>query len=87
MLGLIYAEEGKTVRAALVWRELVRDAPDYAPARKNLRLLGNRVEVARGETAAVALPPAAAVKATEEQRYPHSSAYEMRPRPAQSSGE
>jgi protein O-mannosyl-transferase len=55
-LGVIYAEEGNTVRAALVWRELVRETPDYEPARKNLRLLGSRVAVARGETAAVALP-------------------------------
>jgi Flp pilus assembly protein TadD len=52
-LGLIYAEEGKTVRASMIWGELVREVPDYQPARKNLKLLGNRVEVARGETAAV----------------------------------
>jgi len=84
---VIYAEEGKTARAALVWHELVRETPDYEPARKNLQLLGSRVEVARGETAAVALPPAVAVKATEEQRNPHSSASEIRPRPVQSSRE
>jgi Flp pilus assembly protein TadD len=52
-LGVIYAEEGKTVRASMIWGELVREAPDYQPARTNLKLLGNRVEVARGETAAV----------------------------------
>ena len=86
-LGVIYAEEGKTVRAALVWRELVRETPDYEPARKNLALLGSRVEVASGETVAVALPPAAAVKATEEQRNPLSSASEIDPRQAQTSGE
>ena len=85
-LGVIYAEEGKTGRAALVWREQVRETPDYKPARKNLRLLGTRVEVARGETAAVALPPAAAVKATEEQRNPHTPTSAIRPSPAQSSG-
>jgi Flp pilus assembly protein TadD len=85
-LGVIYAEEGKTVSAALVWRELVRETPDYEPARENLRLLGSRVEVARGEMAAVALPPAAAVKATEEQRNLHSTASEIQPRAAQSSG-
>jgi hypothetical protein len=34
-------------------------------------LLGSRVEVARGKTAAVALPLAAAVKATEYERKPH----------------
>jgi hypothetical protein len=86
-LGVIYAEEGKTSRAALVRRELVRETPGYKPARKNLRLLGSRVEVARGETAAVALPPATAVKATEEQRNRHSPASEIPPRPAQSSRE
>ncbi len=86
-LGVIYAEEGKTVRASLVWRELVREVPDYEPARKNLGLLGSQVEVARGETAVVALPPAAAVKAIEDERKPHLPASEIPPRPAQSSGE
>jgi Flp pilus assembly protein TadD len=85
-LGVIYAEEGNTVRAALVWRELVRESPDYEPARQNLALLGSRVEVAPGETAAVALPPAAAVKATEEQPNPCSPASEIQPRAAQASG-
>ena len=73
--------------AGLVWRELVREAPDYEPARKNLGLLGSRVEVVRGETATVALRPAATVKATQEQRKPNSPASEIQPRPAQSSGE
>jgi hypothetical protein len=36
----------------LVWRELVREVPDYQPARTNLALLGSQVTVARGETAA-----------------------------------
>jgi tetratricopeptide (TPR) repeat protein len=62
LIGLIYAEERETERASLVWRELVHDVPDYEPARENLRLLSNQLEVARGETAAVVLPPAAAVK-------------------------
>jgi Flp pilus assembly protein TadD len=35
-LGVIYAEEGKTVRASGVWRELVREVSDYKPARRNL---------------------------------------------------
>jgi hypothetical protein len=48
---VIYAEEGKTVRASVVWRELVREEPDYKPARRNLALLGSQVEVARGKTA------------------------------------
>jgi Flp pilus assembly protein TadD len=54
LLGVIYAEEGKTARASLLWRELVHEAPDYQPALKNLGLLGNQVQLARGETAAVA---------------------------------
>jgi Flp pilus assembly protein TadD len=41
-LGVIYAQEGKTVRASLVWRELVREVPDYQPARTNLALLGSQ---------------------------------------------
>jgi Flp pilus assembly protein TadD len=86
-LGVIYAEEGKTVSATLVWRELVRATPDYEPARENLWLLGSRVEVARGETAAAALPPAVAVKAAEEQGTPLSSASEIQPKAAQSSRE
>jgi Flp pilus assembly protein TadD len=55
-LGVIYAEEGKTVRASVVWRELVRTVPDYQPARRNLELLGSQLEVACGQTAAVATP-------------------------------
>jgi tetratricopeptide (TPR) repeat protein len=68
MLGVIYAEEGKPVRASQVWRELMTEAPDYEPARANLALQGTLPQVARGETAAVALlPRAAAVKAIEDQ--------------------
>jgi tetratricopeptide (TPR) repeat protein len=68
-LGVIYAHEGKTVSASLIWRELIREVPDYQPAQTNLALLGNRMQVARGETAAVVTPPsAAAVKVVEEQR-------------------
>jgi tetratricopeptide (TPR) repeat protein len=69
LLGVIYAQEGKTVRAYLIWRELVHDVPDYEPARKNLSLLGSQNEVAFGKTAAAALPaPAAAVKAIKNER-------------------
>jgi Flp pilus assembly protein TadD len=66
MLGVIYAKEGNTARACLVWRELVRDVPDYEPARTNLALLGSQNEVVVGETAAVVLPPAAAAKTIED---------------------
>jgi tetratricopeptide (TPR) repeat protein len=70
LLGVIDAQEGQTVRASLVLRELVRDVPDYEPARANLALLGSTNEVARGETAAVVPPPAAAVTAIEDERQP-----------------
>ena len=69
LLGVIYAQEGKTVSASLVWRELVHDVPGYEPARKNLALLGSQNEVAFGKTAAAALPtPVAAVKAINNER-------------------
>jgi Flp pilus assembly protein TadD len=76
-LGVISAEEGKTARAVLVWHELVCETPDCEPARKNLRLLGSRVEVARGETAAAAprRPPSKLPKSseTDTRRHPKYS--------------
>jgi Flp pilus assembly protein TadD len=63
LLGIVYALEGETESASLVWRELLRDLSDYQPARANLVILGNSSEVATGETAAVVLPRAAAVHA------------------------
>ena len=70
LLGVIYAQEGKIARASLVWRDLVRDLPDFEPARINLVVLGSRSPVAGAddETAAVDLPPAAAVKAIGDKR-------------------
>ena len=50
-LGVIYAEEGKVVPAALVWRDLVREFPAYEPARANLALLGSHTKLALGEAA------------------------------------
>jgi tetratricopeptide (TPR) repeat protein len=41
-LGVIYAQEGNTVRASEIWRELVREVPDYQPARTNLAMLGSQ---------------------------------------------
>jgi tetratricopeptide (TPR) repeat protein len=70
-LGVIYAEQGRTARAWLVWRELVRDMPDYDPARTNLALLGSQNEVVLGKTAAVVPPPAASVKAIEDDANRH----------------
>jgi Flp pilus assembly protein TadD len=68
MLGVIYAQEGKTANASLVWSVLVRDLPDYEPARANLAILGSPSGVANGETAAVDLPPTAAVNAITDER-------------------
>jgi Flp pilus assembly protein TadD len=62
MLASLNLDPGQPDARKLVWRELFHDVPDYEPARENLRLLSNQLEVARGETAAVVLPPAAAVK-------------------------
>jgi len=85
LLAVIYVQEGKTIRASLVWRELVRDVPDYQPARTNLALLDSQSEVVLGETADVALPtPAAAVKAINNASRPRLQASEIQlsPRPA-----
>jgi len=69
MLGVIYAQEGKIAYASLVWRELVRDVPDYEPARTNLATLGSQSTVATDETAAVdPTTPVAAVEAIRDQR-------------------
>jgi hypothetical protein len=77
---VIYAHEGKTVRASLIWRELVRDVPDYEPAKHNLALLSSQNEVALGKTAAAALPPAAAVKAIKSEREPTLAVMQNTPR-------
>jgi Flp pilus assembly protein TadD len=66
LLGVIYAQEGKAASASRIWRELVRDVPNYGPALANLAILGNPSEVAIGEAAAVHLPRAAAVDAIVE---------------------
>jgi Flp pilus assembly protein TadD len=68
LLGVIYAQEGKTGRASLVWRELVREVPDYEPARANLAILGGQSKVALDKTAATDLPRAAPVKAVIDER-------------------
>jgi Flp pilus assembly protein TadD len=39
LLGVIYAEEGRSARASQTWRELAQEFPDYAPARVNLAIL------------------------------------------------
>jgi len=54
LLGVIYAQEGKTAHASLVWCELLRDLPDYGPARTNLVVLGSRTSVAGADDEAAA---------------------------------
>jgi len=68
LLGVIYAQEGKTASASLVWRELVREVPDYEPASTNLAILGRPSEAPTDETAAFDLPRAAAVNAIPAER-------------------
>jgi len=85
LIGVIYAEEREIERASLVWRELVHDGPDYEPARENLRLLNNQLEVARGETAAVAplrRPPSKAMISTRREVGADLAGPELQPCPA-----
>jgi Flp pilus assembly protein TadD len=49
MLGAIYAREGDKARASAQWRDLIRKAPDYAPARANLTLLDSKQPVIADE--------------------------------------
>ena len=68
LLGVIYARRGESVRASRLWSELVRDMPDYGPARENLTILGSQNAAANGKTVAVSpLTPAAAVKAFSDE--------------------
>ena len=52
LLGVIYAEQGRTARAYSIWRELVQELPDYAPARINLSLLDSATPASSGQRAA-----------------------------------
>ncbi len=62
ILGTIFAREEKTLRALLVWRELMREEPDYDRLARIWRTSLAQSEVV-SKTAVVALPPTAAVKA------------------------
>jgi Flp pilus assembly protein TadD len=88
LLGVIYAQEGKTGSASLVWSELVRDLPDYEPARTNLAILGSPSEVATGETTALVLRPATVVRAIGDEREPRlpTDEAQLSERPVQYSG-
>jgi tetratricopeptide (TPR) repeat protein len=56
LLGVIYAEQGHTARAFVIWRALVHELPDYQPALINLSLLDNARAVTPGKAPAPALP-------------------------------
>jgi hypothetical protein len=45
MLRVIFAQERKTTCASRLWHEMVRDLPDYEPARANLAILGGQSEL------------------------------------------
>ncbi len=68
LLGAIYAQEGKTAHASLVWLELLRDVPNYAPARANLELLGSLSAVPTGETTAAVPLSAGDVRTIRDER-------------------
>jgi Flp pilus assembly protein TadD len=50
LLGAIYADKGDVAGAYSVWSQLVRDVPDYEPARRNLASLLSQHEIALCET-------------------------------------
>lgn len=49
MLGVIYARQGDKARASAQWRDLLRNAPDYGPARANMAMLDGKRPVPAGE--------------------------------------
>lgn len=71
MLRVIFAQEGKTTCASRLWHEMVRDLPDYEPARANLAILGGQSELAAGVTAAAPSSAASIVKASRDERDKH----------------
>jgi tetratricopeptide (TPR) repeat protein len=48
--GVIYAREGQTVRASQIFQEIIRDQPEYQPARANLLMLDDLNEAIAAET-------------------------------------
>jgi len=80
ILGTMYAREEKTLRALHVWRELMREEPDYNRLARIWRTSLGQSEVVRGETAAVVLPPTAAVK-TRVSRFFRGASAELQQRP------
>jgi tetratricopeptide (TPR) repeat protein len=48
LLGVIYGQEGRTARACDVWRQLVREAPDYCSALQNLESLACQNTISAG---------------------------------------
>ncbi len=66
LLAVIFVQQGEMACARSIWDELIREAPEFTPARINLTLLGGPIVAAADETAAVPLPRAAAVEANSK---------------------
>ena len=61
-LRVVYAAEGTTLRTLLVWRELMRDEPEYVGSRKSGEPLSAKVRFSEARRRPSPSPPAAAVK-------------------------
>ena len=68
LLGVIYAERGQSVRASLEWREVLREHPDYQPARANLALVGIQSKATPGWDRGGCPPPCGRLKTEPDQR-------------------
>lgn len=70
MCWVLSTKERDTLPAhGLLWSQLMRDVPDYGPARANLALLGSQEEIVPGEATAVRRTPAAAVKTISDKAH------------------
>jgi Flp pilus assembly protein TadD len=56
LLGVIYAQQGQFARASCLWRELLLEIPDFAPARSNLETLNGQSTRAGNETSLTIVP-------------------------------
>ncbi len=89
-LRLIYAAEGKTLRTLLVWRELMRDEPEYVGSHESGEPLSAKVrlsEARRRPSPSPRRPPSKPSKMSPKQ-HSRSSKIHLSPRPArQGTGE
>jgi hypothetical protein len=67
MLGVIYIQEGKTALALVVWREIVREVPEYQPARANLEIVRPSEVAAEREAAKSLYRPACCLQSNQRQ--------------------